>query len=293
MGLKNKLSKMKNFLFDDGEEEEKPVKKSFRKPLKKEVKEEVYEELDKTSDAKNFYLEDVSEKEEETEVKSRVAKQEKEFKFPEFDDEDFMINSKPEPIINKIAEEKPMLYQGSKKRKEEVKRFKPSPIISPIYGLLDNDGNKVDEVETKEILLKDKDEVSIDDVRKKAFGNIDEELENTMKKLSNKTIEEAESDMEKEEKEIKELSREKAKKSVVVEEESVIKHEITSDDEDDDMILPNVNFKEIDIDLERKKEKEKKKIELSTDDDDDDDATKEQDLFNLIDTMYQEEGKED
>ena len=58
------------------------------------------------------------------------------------------------------------------------------------------------------------------------------------------------------------------------------------------MILPNVNFKEIDVDLERSKVNEKNHtVSNSNAYDDDDDDTKEQDLFHLIDTMYSE--KED
>ena len=57
------------------------------------------------------------------------------------------------------------------------------------------------------------------------------------------------------------------------------------------MILPNVNFKEIDVDVEKEKTSLSRK-NIKEDDDDDDD-TKEQDLFNLIDTMYQnKEGEE-
>ena len=110
-----------------------------------------------------------------------------------------------------------------------------------------------------------------------------------MKRLSKKTIEEAEKDMEKEE---KELSREKSKK--IIEKESVL----VKEEDDDDMILPNINFKEIDVDKERKKLNDIKDskqdiIKKENLDDDDDDDTKEQDLFNLIDSMYQKEGSEE
>jgi len=134
------------------------------------------------------------------------------------------------------------------------------------------------------------DEVTFDEVRKKAYGTLDEEIENTMKRLSKKTIEEAEKEMEEENK--KELSRTQ-KKSVKVTEE---KPSIVSldEDDDDDMILPNVNFKEIDVDEKIKSSKKvnnKKEVKVSDEDDDDDD-TKEQDLFNLIDTMYQNKEEE-
>ena len=306
MGLRSKLNKMKSFLFDE-EDEEKEVKKPLKKPFKKENKQveekRQTEDLSKTQEIEELYFEDVSEpKLEETkemkssEIKSRVLKNETEFKFPEFDDDDFMVASKkPEPVIEPVKEvPKPVLYQGSK-RKEETKKFKPSPIISPIYGLLDNDGNRVKSGTSNKEKNKQDEEVSLDVVRKKAYGSLDQELENTMKRLSKKTIEEAENDMEKEE---KELSREKEKAREVKEEKPIVVSNDDSDD-DDDMILPNINFKEIDVDKEREKtikSKDKKNVDekkLSNDLDDDDDDTKEQDLFNLIDSMYQKEGKEE
>lgn len=294
MGLKSKLNKMKSFLFDDEEEENiKKPKISLKKENKKEIEKEEEQNLSKTQDIEELYFEDVSEaKEEVGEIKSRTQKNESEFKFPQFDDDDFAVSKvRPEPLFEKQIKEEPKkaLYQGSK-RKEETKKFKPSPIISPIYGLLDSDGNTIKE----EDKVKEKtkyEEVSLDSVRKKAYG-IDDELENTMKRLSKKTIEEAEKDMEKEE---KELSREKSKK--VLEKESVL---VKENSLDDDMILPNVNFKEIDVDKEREKLNDIKdnkqdiiRKDTFDDDSDDDDDTKEQDLFNLIDSMYQKEGNEE
>lgn len=292
MGLKSKLNKMKSFLFDDEEEENiKKPKMSLKKENQKEIEKEEEKKISKTQDIEELYFEDVSEvKEELNEIKSRTQKNEAEFKFPQFDDDDFAVSKvRPEPLFEKeIRREEPKkpLYQGSK-RKEETKKFKPSPIISPIYGLLDSDGNTIKE----EDKVKEKtkyEEVSLDSVRKKAYG-IDEELEDTMKRLSKKTIEEAEKDMEKEE---KELSREKSKK--VIEKENIF---VKEDSDDDDMILPNVNFKEIDVDKEREKLKDTKKDIIREDnfddDSDDDDDTKEQDLFNLIDSMYQKEGSEE
>lgn len=298
MGLMNKLNKMKSFLFD--EEEEKEEKRPSKKVTKKEVKTLPKEDV-KTSaknDIEDLYFEDISEPDipVKTEIASRAQKKESEFNFPEFDDDDFMVaNKKPEPIIPVQKEEpKRALYQGSK-RKEETKKFKPSPIISPIYGLLDSDGNTVKEESSSESSQSYNDDVSFDEVRKKAYGKFDEEIENTMKRLSKKTIEEAENEMGLEE----ELSRSKKKSSKTVKEQpkTIMTHELDEDD-DDDMILPNVNFKEIDVDKESSKTGKKtgnnalKRSDLSDEDDDDDD-TKEQDLFNLIDTMYQNKEDED
>lgn len=296
MGLKSKLNKMKSFLFDeedDEKEERKVPKRSSRKETKKsEVEKD--DDFSKTQEIEELYFEDVSDTklEKTSEIRSRTLKNDHEFQFPEFDDDDFMVSSvSKDPVVKATKEEpKPVLYQGSK-RKEETKKFKPSPIISPIYGLLDKDGNKVKTGgNNKENDNYDK-EVSLDVVRRKAYGNLDEELENTMKRLSKKTIEEAEKDMEQEEKEITIKEEQKAKK--VLEEKPIV---VKEDQDDDDMILPNVNFKEIDVDKERTKklyEKVTNDEDKQNDSEDDDDDTKEQDLFNLIDSMYQKEGQED
>lgn len=303
MGFKNKLNKMKSFLFD--EEEEKEVvktpkvikeKKEERKPVK--VIEEEYE----TKDNDDLYFEDVSETftPDVTEVKSRSVKNENEFKFPEFNDDDFMV-AKPKQKIEveevksvKKDETRTLLYQGSK-RKEETKKFKPSPIISPIYGLLDKEGNTVKkDDETYDSSYLDNSEPSLDMVRKKAYGILDEELENTMKRLSNKTIEEAEKEMEKEEELSRIKQKNKKEESKVIEIPKKISYEEENDD-DDDMILPNLKFNEIDVDKELKEGKTgamKKITPKDYDEEEDEEDTKEQDLFNLIDTMYSKEGKD-
>ena len=278
MGLKSKLNKMKSFLFDEEEEKVKPEKIE-----KKGIKEDFYtKKFEKSND---LFFEDVSEEYKKTEMVRPKKEVKEEFSFPEFDDDDFMVaTKKPESIIKKEREEKPkvVLYQGSK-RKEETKKFKPTPIISPIYGLLDEEGNTVRESKKDSILINS--DVSLDDVRKKAygFGKKTDDLDDTIKNLSSKTIEEAEKEM----KEI-ELSREKSKKEKEVEKKLKV---MLEEDDDDDMILPNVNFKEIDVDSETKSVNTKKAI--SSDDDEDDEDTKEQDLFNLIDTMYQKGEDED
>ena len=285
MGLKSKLNKMKNFLFD--EEEEGISKQARIKGKLKEKKEEKDIIKKEKEDFDDLYFEDISEPNiDNSEIQSRVVKNENEFKFPEFNDDDFMTTRRvEEPIILKEEkrEEKVALYQGSK-RKEETKKFKPSPIISPIYGLLDSEGNLIKESSSDKITLsKSKEEMSLDDIRKKAYGKLDLELENTLNKLNGKTIEEAEKDMEKEEKKV-ELSRTKQKEKLKSIDPIVEKRK-----SDDDMILPNINFKEIDVDAERNKEN---KVSPKDIDDDEDDDTKEQDLFHLIDTMYSEKGGE-
>ena len=296
MGLKSKLNKMKSFLFDEEDEEERPIKK------RPEEKKRKVENLEQTKEIniksaptiEELYMEDESDKIIiNDQVGSRIEKKESEFKFPEFDDDDFLVNAKkPEPIVSLTKEEpKRILYQGSKPR-DEVKKFKPSPIISPIYGLIDQNGNvNNDGLKTPES-SRTEEEVRYEEIRKKAYGIMDKELENTITRLSKKTIEEAEKEALENEKLSRVVKNSDASEIGVSE---VVNS--TTDDEDDDMILPSVNFKEIDVDKERGKVTDKsiKRAEMEIDpgDDDDEDDTKEQDLFNLIDTMYQEKENEE
>ena len=304
MGLFNKLSKMKNFLFDVEEDDEKENKKvaapkQVEVEDKKEIKKQEKNVLDdfgyndKKDDDMDFMM--------DFNTKSRTEK--KEFEIPEITENDFLIEKpvivEPEPIkkVEVKKEIKPMLYQGSKKRKEEVKRFKPTPIISPIYGLLDEKGNKVTKEKTKEILSSEKEETTLDEIRRKAFG-ITADVEETLKENKEKSIEEVEAIIKKqEEKEeetilnkIKELDeiKEIIKKDELNEDKSSI---IVNEEEDDEEILPTINFKEFDVDLEHSRTKKMPKIEeiKGDEDDDEDEDTKEQDLFNLIDTIYKED----
>lgn len=67
---------------------------------------------------------------------------------------------------------------GTYEKKEEKPYFKPSPIISPIYGILDKNYKKEDVVQKKEIRLTtnfSRSNVSVDDIRNKAYGSKGEE----------------------------------------------------------------------------------------------------------------------
>lgn len=71
-------------------------------------------------------------------------------------------------------------YRTYETRREESTHFKPSPIISPIYGILDKNYKKEDVVSKREVRFTSsfaKEKLNVDDVREKAFGNtIDDEL---------------------------------------------------------------------------------------------------------------------
>lgn len=75
---------------------------------------------------------------------------------------------------------------GTYEKKEEKTTFKPSPIISPIYGILDKNYKKEDVKEKKEVRLSSsfsRRNVSVDEIRNKAYGDspIEEKAESTIK----------------------------------------------------------------------------------------------------------------
>lgn len=71
-------------------------------------------------------------------------------------------------------------YGGAYEKKDAKTHFTPSPIISPIYGILDKNYKKEDVVQKKEVRLTSsyaKSNLNLDDVRKKAYGTISDDLE--------------------------------------------------------------------------------------------------------------------
>ena len=74
----------------------------------------------------------------------------------------------------------PVHEYGTYEKREEKTYFKPSPIISPIYGILDKNYRKEDVKEKKEVRLTSftRSNVSVDEVRNKAYGKEKEEVVN-------------------------------------------------------------------------------------------------------------------
>ena len=100
----------------------------------------------------------------------------------------------------------PVHGYGTYEKKEEKSYFKPSPIISPIYGILDKNYKKEDVREKKDVHISSysRSNVSVDDIRNKAYGEkkrlerepvetretkfeVDEEDENLLVDLSDRS----------------------------------------------------------------------------------------------------------
>ena len=156
MGL---FDKLKNMFTEEVEEEEK-------EPIKKEVF-QVEIPAPKIEEKKER-------KEEKEEPKKEEIKREEKFVFPVyFDDSDFEEPEPPkraQPTRPVVVEPKPKAPVI--KKPEPKKVFKPSPVISPVYGVLDKNYSKED-IGKKDGLVNDYDtKVDIDYVINKAYGEV-------------------------------------------------------------------------------------------------------------------------
>ena len=108
-----------------------------------------------------------------------------------FDDKDFDTLEPPKPPkkntqtptrkTKKIEEERPV-YQHTKKAKEK-RGFKPSPIISPVYGVLDQNYKKEDIIHRNSDEMgryKSSREMTLDEVRKRAFGTLEDDINSNL-----------------------------------------------------------------------------------------------------------------
>ena len=199
--------------------------------------------------------------------------------------EDKNLYSGSSKINNNTDNEIKIHEYGSASRQHEKKTFHPSPIISPIYGVLDQNYKKDDIVTKKEVRItssyKSKN-IDVDSVREKAYGNSDDifEEELTSNKQKEPTKEETEDFAIKEEDSLLDISDDNTP--------SVAK--VTMGDAEEyysDLGLEyNIDYKDVShekatgrrTDLKNFDEEETKN----------DDASIEDNLFDLIDSMYEE-----
>lgn len=171
------LDKMKNLFTEEVEEEIKPQKRE----------EKIFEPVAPKKET-------IVPKEKEIPVReTRLEESKEKFVFPVyFDDKDFddlekpKVKEKPKNVVPKEVKKEP--YQGAKVsiEPEPKKIFKPSPIISPVYGVLDKNYSK-DDITTKKESRKNiiskprkQENMTIDDIRNKAYGTLEDDLESTL-----------------------------------------------------------------------------------------------------------------
>lgn len=147
------LDKIKDIFY----EEEEQIEKAKKEEKKEEVKEQPKEE---TKPDPAFVL---SERD--------LFKTDPKFKFPiNFEEEDFKEEKKEEPE----EEQEKYIEVKTKTVIEEKKIFRPSPVISPVYGILDKNYRKGDIVEKGSASGFDLDgKIDVDSVMKKAYGEIE------------------------------------------------------------------------------------------------------------------------
>lgn len=274
MGL---FDKVKNLFTEEIEEEiEEPIKKEVIKveipspgEKKEEVKKEEKKELESTysmnfEEDKAMSFNDTSD---DFPIKS-------DNNFPFFDDDDFSTLDKKS---KKREERKKNVYKETYKEskevynpiKEEKRVFKPSPIISPVYGILDKNYQK-EEVKTRPVSQYNSREATVDEIRNKAYGTLEDDIETTLFGKDDGIYE-------------NDLAKDDVLKASITDETVDIKPEDKAEEvttrtrQHRTRSLENIdNFMKNDV----KKEKSEKPRKIS-----------DEELFNMIDSMYQKGDK--
>ena len=199
------FDKLKNVFFeevpDDEDEEELPqtFAKKVELPKKQPEPVKVREEIKPIVTLEEAKEEEKKEAEEDIPLPQKKEEQ----SFPMmFDDDDFLEDKKMKEMDNSFSRisihndenEDKELYHGKKElsyvesvrkpnysytknyyEEKETKEFKPSPIISPVYGILDKNYRKEEVVTKKETrITSGKTNFDLDTIRNKAFGSEDE-----------------------------------------------------------------------------------------------------------------------
>ena len=304
------MNKVKNFFYEDVEEDDDD------ELLKKEaLKRE--EKLRKKEEKRKLQIQ----KEEKIDTPSNpnltereLFKSEKTFNFPMdigdniFDDDDTEVIkeesrstvkeekniyarsiNRPSPVPT--PQERISSYKQSVEKNEEPKKFHPSPVVSPVYGVLDKNYTVEDVVDrnlskTKEFSIEKK-TVDFDSVRNRAYKELDEEIEKTLNgtkdifyNLDEEIKEESNGLID----DYKEEPYDKDENDdVVITYEQTDNYQEQAEEEKDD--LDDINFETPDV-------------KIPKEDDDSYDETpaekeEKEDLFNLIDNMYSDEEDEE
>lgn len=295
MGL---LNKIKGILFEEIEEDEvvSTPKSEEKKPIaekiepQRKVEEPVEKSVPKvTAPVKETKTENLNERD--------LFKSDNISPFFDFDEEEFSNMSrvqKPKTTNvmeyerKKRVEKRYDMGNFSKIERTEVvekKKFKPSPIISPVYGIL-NEDYKPEDIKSKTDNVVNTG-LDFNSVRKKAFGEetLGEPEATYYEESVTVKVKENEEEKQQKVKTIDELLEDTSDVTIDVDEKNSVedKNDIKATDEVAD-------YERIDKDLEEVTAKcDANKTEMRKVEDDD---TLENDLFDLIDSMYdnREEG---
>jgi hypothetical protein len=260
------LKKLKNIFYDE-EIVEVPVQTSNKEANKPKIEEVVFPKKEVVNEIKE------EPKSAPAYTERELFKTEPTFNFPIFDEDE--EESKPLPKRSAVVEinrstRNATVPQSTFKdaSRSENRVFKPSPVISPIYGILDKNYKKEEIIERREINNKvaARKELSYDYVRKKAYGTLEDELETTLTSI--KTEESVDDILEK----VENLNRSAED----------IENLLTEIEKN-----ANVSIGEIEESIKDRNDEIEEKTESEVDN------TLEHDLFNLIDSMYDDKEEDE
>ena len=323
MGLFDKIKD----LFTDEEEIYETKEVEIEEQLEHKLPTFMRNKIEKEEREKEVKILEETKKEDEKEIAVLVENKEKsdepKFHF-DFDDDDFIeptrfsrsVSRKEKPV-EKVNVSEPVVSQvkpySNKKELEKPKKFRPTPVISPVYGILDKNYTK------EEVISKDEDaytiqraskKVDFESVRKKAYGTLSDDIKANMCENC-ELLKEV-----KVNKKIERLSKEDLLYNMTIDDdENLEEKEITvgeasenyddfgveyeippqrskSDDDvkivnhaDEEIVVEKVEVKEQEEVVERNAVKE---TEVESLDKKAKDLELTDDLFNLIDSMYKE-----
>lgn len=275
------FSKLKNIFYDEVEVDEPAKEIKIDRPVKKEIVEKprveeikVVRQEEKREEPKR---EEAPKENDNFNSERDLFRSERTFNFTQFDDDEIDLP----PRRNVLEREKKVVKQEVKEPVvEQPKVFKPSPVISPIYGILDKDYKK-EEITTKKVEVKETplsvNTVNYDTVRRKAYGTLEDDLEDTLNKMNKLTPNDIQAEVQKIDNDVNKLEERSNK----------IEDLITKIESSPEM---NKNVSVGELEDKVKLENFDDTTELSNDKTMTD-STLEHDLFNLIDSMYDD--KED
>lgn len=302
MGL---LDKLKNLFTDEEEiieEEEIDVEDAEEEEVEENKLPTFMREKIEREEKQINILEEKA-REEEKELSDRnLASNNNSFKFPiAFEDKDFEIGSysdqnviKKEKTIEVKKTVSELYTKKSDNKKDKKPAFKATPIISPVYGILDKNYKK-EEVKAKkesdyEIKRPSK-KIDFETVRMKAFGTLSDEITDNLVLDSFNSIKEASevevcpdedllSDM---------ISEDKKGETIATAEENYfdfgVEYEANKDRENEKNEVKIVNHNDEEVTSEKIEVKESNN---KKENDNNNDVELTDDLFNLIDSMYEE-----
>ncbi len=205
------VDKLKNMFFEEvtDEDDEEELPQTFAKKIEVPKKQPEVVKVKEKEEVKPVTVErKETPKEEPVRIKETVVEPQEtkdDSGFPMmFDESDFLEDTRQIELDNSLSNSTPPkkeddnreLYHGKKElsyiesvrkpnytytksyyEEKQTKEFKPSPIISPVYGILDKIYRKEEVVTKKETKITvGRNNFDLDSVRNKAFGADDEEI---------------------------------------------------------------------------------------------------------------------